>query len=100
MGKVQRVDRPAPPGARSNRDRDVHVLNVSGASKYWIVVHRGNLLDQDGYANPDLFRRQSDARIAGKLAAQRLKCELVVHGKDGRIKSKQSYGNDPKGRKG
>lgn len=29
-----------------------------------------------------------------------LPCQLVIHGKDGRIKSERTYGEDPPGRKG
>lgn len=95
---------------RSNRDRDVHVYNVRGASKYWMATYRGNPLDYYGHALGDslplgtveeyLHSRQRDAVSAGRARAKEEKCELVIHGKDGKIKRKISYGNDPKRRKG
>lgn len=41
------------------------------------------------------FRTQRDAIATGKEFAKRQKTELVIHGRDGRIREKNSYGNDP-----
>ena len=41
-------------------------------------------------------RTQQDAIAAGKAIAQRERSDLVVHGEDGKIRSKDSYGNDPR----
>jgi hypothetical protein len=38
---------------------------------------------------------QKQAIKAGKQIAEREKTELVIHGEDGRIREKNSYGNDP-----
>lgn len=39
-------------------------------------------------------RKQSTAARAGKREARRDRVELVTHGSDGRIRSKDSYGNE------
>ena len=41
------------------------------------------------------FDRQSDAIEYAKNIAQNQESELIIQGKNGRIRSKDSYGNDP-----
>ncbi|AIU82592.1 DUF2188 domain-containing protein [Bacillus velezensis] len=38
---------------------------------------------------------QKDAINAGRDIARNQKSELVIHGKNGKIRQKDSYGNDP-----
>ncbi|HET7692836.1 MAG TPA: DUF2188 domain-containing protein [Gemmatimonadota bacterium] len=38
---------------------------------------------------------QAEAIERGKAIAKSKKSELIVHGKDGRIRDRVSYGNDP-----
>lgn len=38
---------------------------------------------------------QSEAIELGKEIAKNQESELLIHGRDGRIRSKDSYGNDP-----
>ena len=40
-------------------------------------------------------RTQDTAAEAGRRQAQRNESEHVIHGRDGRIREKNSYGNDP-----
>ena len=42
-----------------------------------------------------LFDIQAEAKKFGKDQARKNHSELLVHGKDGRIRSKDSFGNDP-----
>lgn len=42
-----------------------------------------------------LFSTQREAEIYGRQIAINQKSELITHGRDGRIRSKDSYGNDP-----
>ncbi len=42
-----------------------------------------------------IFNTQAEAIKFGRAAAKNTKSELYVHGKDGTIKSKNSYGRDP-----
>jgi hypothetical protein len=41
------------------------------------------------------FNTQSEAIAYGRNAAKSAHSELYVHGRDGTIKNKNSYGNDP-----
>ncbi|NOT41808.1 MAG: DUF2188 domain-containing protein [Alphaproteobacteria bacterium] len=41
------------------------------------------------------FRKQSDAIDAARAIAQRQHSELVIHGRDGKIRDKDSHGQDP-----
>jgi hypothetical protein len=47
-----------------------------------------------------VFRTQDEAISAGREIARRQETELYVHGEDGRIRERSSYGNDPVRRKG
>lgn len=38
---------------------------------------------------------QEKAMAAGRVTAEREGVELLVHGRDGRIRERDSYGNDP-----
>lgn len=42
-----------------------------------------------------VHRTQAEAIEAGRRIAQAEHTELVIHGTDGRIRDKNSYGNDP-----
>jgi hypothetical protein len=47
-----------------------------------------------------LHDRQADAVVAATRQARREKAELVVKGRDGRIRTRNSYGSDPRRSKG
>jgi uncharacterized protein YdaT len=60
----------------------------------WAVRGEGNSRDTSHH------RTQSEAIDAAKSIAQNQKSELIIQGKDGKIREKNSYGNDdspPKG---
>ncbi len=42
---------------------------------------------------------QGDAAKAGRSAAKSERSELLIKGRNGRIRSKDSYGNDPRSRR-
>jgi len=42
-----------------------------------------------------VFKTQSEAEQYGRELAKKEKTEFVLHGKDGKIREKDSYGNDP-----
>jgi hypothetical protein len=46
------------------------------------------------------YDRKVDAQAAGREAARRDHTEHVVHNSDGRIATRNSYGNDPRSRPG
>ena len=41
------------------------------------------------------FDRQSDAIDSARKLAKKQKTELYIHGRDGKIRERDSYGNDP-----
>ena len=41
------------------------------------------------------FNTQKEAENFGRTIAKNQKSELITHGRNGRIRSKDSYGNDP-----
>jgi hypothetical protein len=43
-----------------------------------------------------IYNTQKEARIAAREAAIKNGSELIVQGSNGRIREKNSYGNDPK----
>lgn len=60
----------------------------------WAVRGEGNSRDTSHH------KTQSEAIVAAKSIAQNQKSELIIQGKDGKIRDKNSYGNDdspPKG---
>jgi hypothetical protein len=62
------------------------------------VVPHGDKWAIKGEGNGRLtsvFNTQSEAVNRGREIARRQKSELLVHGRDGEIRSRDSYGNDP-----
>ena len=65
---------------------DVHVSRVPGGNR-WKVTQAGSMIST--------HNKQSAAIDVGRTEAKADRVELVVHGRNGRIRSKDSYGNDP-----
>ncbi len=55
----------------------------------WAVRGEGNSRDTS------LHRTQADAIDAARGIAQNQRSQVVIHGRDGRIRDSDSYGNDP-----
>jgi hypothetical protein len=55
----------------------------------WAVRGEGNSRDTSHHST------QEQARQAARDIAQNQKSEVLIHGRDGRIRDKDSYGNDP-----
>ena len=68
------------------RNGDVHVSRNSGKTT-WKTTQNGETLSN--------HRTQANGAAAGQMEAKRDRVDLVVHGRDGKIRSKDSYGNDP-----
>jgi hypothetical protein len=68
-----------------SKKHDVHV--VRDQNNNWRVKQDGDRLST--------HQTQSNAIARGKAEARRDGVDLVVHGRDGKIRSKDSYGNDP-----
>jgi uncharacterized protein DUF2188 len=65
---------------------DVH---VSKEGNGWKVTLAGQPVG-------GIYQTQYAAIEAAKPLAQRERSDLVIHGEDGKIRSKDSYGNDPR----
>lgn len=63
-----------------------HVVKRAGG---WAVVGEGN--SRDTSVHPT----QQEAIERAREIAQNQRSEVVIHGEDGRIRDKNSYGNDP-----
>ena len=46
------------------------------------------------------YRLQSEAIMEARKIAKDEKSELFIHGRDGKIRARDSYGNDPRSSKG
>lgn len=63
---------------------------------------------EDGWANrregaeraSSVHETQAEAIRAARITAAREKAEHFIHGENGRIRERNSYGNDPEVRKG
>lgn len=74
--------------------RDVHITYDKGKGKW--KVRKEGAERASGYRDT-----QDEARNLAKRVAEREKSDVVTHRKDdGRIREKDSYGNDPRERKG
>jgi hypothetical protein len=71
---------------------DVHV--VRGKSGGWQVRVEGKTRAQS------IHNTQSDAAQVGKEIARRNKSELLIHGRDGRIRDRSTFGQDPRHTRG
>lgn len=62
------------------------------------VVPAGNKWGVKGEGNTkftSVFDNQSDAIDAARQISRNQKSELFIHGRDGRIRERDSHGNDP-----
>ncbi len=66
--------------------KNVHVVPTN---KGWAVKKVGNTKASSTHPT------QKDAIKAGTQAAKNEQSELLIHGKDGKIREKNSHGNDP-----
>lgn len=68
--------------------KSVHVTYRKDDSM-WHVTDGKNGQEQGNY------KTQQEAMKKGRKMAMETSCEFVVHGRDGKIRLSQSYGNDP-----
>jgi hypothetical protein len=69
------------------KKRNVHVVRHSDGG--WATRRSGSNKVSDRHTT------QKSAIDAGRDRARKDGVELVIHGRDGRIRDKDSYGNDP-----
>jgi hypothetical protein len=70
---------------------DVHVVRGSSG---WQVRVEGSTRASS------IHNTQADAAVAGRNIARKNKSELLVHGRDGKIRERSTYGHDPRRTKG
>ena len=63
----------------------------------WVTKHQGDWGCRMEGDDQDLYRfsTQQEAISAAREKAREAKVELIIQGKDGAIREKNSYGNDP-----
>ena len=71
-------------------NKDIHVVP---AGNEWAVVIPGE-------DERTVFATQEDAIEAGTKRAQSDKVELLIHGRDGQIRERNSFGHDPRNIRG
>lgn len=69
-----------------SKKRDIHVVP---RDEGWARIKEG--ASKDG----SVHRTQKEAQAAARTQAIRERVEVVTHGKDGKIRDSDSYGNDP-----
>ncbi|CAG2140911.1 hypothetical protein D3C81_1262060 [compost metagenome] len=65
-------------------------LHVVPHGSGWDVIHEGARYAESHHATQD------EAIQAGTGLARRQKVELLIHGVDGKIRERDSYGHDPR----
>ena len=68
------------------KKKNVHIVPDSGQ---WAIKR------EDSKKASELFKEQEKAIKRGRDIAKQDKVELFIHGRDGQIKERDSYGNDP-----
>ncbi len=69
--------------------RNAHVVPVP-LNRLWAVRIEGNTKPTSTH------RTQKEAISVARDIAKKNKSEVVIHGRDGKIRDKDSYGNDPR----
>ncbi|WP_423199102.1 MULTISPECIES: DUF2188 domain-containing protein [unclassified Cupriavidus] len=66
------------------------------------VVPAGNewAVEEAGGGDRTMFFTQEEAIAAGTERARRARVELLIHGRDGQIRQRNSFGHDPRDIKG
>ncbi|WER48846.1 DUF2188 domain-containing protein [Cupriavidus sp. WKF15] len=68
-------------------------IHVVPASDGWTVEHAGG-------RDRKFYPTQEEAIAAGTQKARQEKVELLIHGRDGQIRERNSFGHDPRDVKG
>jgi len=75
----------------AGKSKNQHVVKRDDG---WAVRGEGNSKDTSHH------RTQQDAADAARAIAQNQKSEVLIHGRDNKIRERDSYGNDPHPPKG
>jgi hypothetical protein len=71
---------------------DVHVVRDNNGE--WVVRIEGTARRRSTH------KPQAEAARAGRDIARKSKAELLVHGRDGKIRERSTFGHDPRRTKG
>jgi hypothetical protein len=77
--------------------------NIGGGNDYWVSPGddgRWRLQREGTKRASAVFERQRDAIQRGRELASHAHSELIIQGTDGRIRAKDSHGNDPRSSRG
>jgi Uncharacterized protein conserved in bacteria (DUF2188) len=74
------------------RQGDVHVVQSSSGG--WKVRVEGTARDRS------MHRTQAEAAEAGRAIARKNESELLIHGRDGKIRERSTFGHDPRRTRG
>ncbi|WP_354683939.1 DUF2188 domain-containing protein [Cupriavidus necator] len=66
--------------------KNIHVVPLENG---WAIE------SEDGAGGRQLYTSQEDAIAAGTEKAKQQQVELLIHGRDGQIRKRDSFGNDP-----
>ena len=67
--------------------KNIHISLNKGLGRKWKVAQGGQTLST--------HNTQKAAELKGRKIAKKNKSDLVTHGSNGKIRSKDSFGNDP-----
>ena len=74
---------------------------AKGKNQHVVPTENGWAIKGEGNSRATrTFNTKEEALEMGKRIAQNQKSELVIHGKDGAIQNRNSFGNDPSKSKG
>lgn len=68
---------------------------MSGKDVHVVPHDNGWRVEIGGKAEGQVFADQEEASRAGTERAKQDKVELFIHGRDGRIRKRNTYGHDP-----
>ena len=75
-----------------NENKPIEVRPAQGSEPGWEVARQGDLTPLSTH------RTQREAAASAKRLAKRDHDAFVLKGRDGRIRDRASFGNDPRGR--
>ncbi|WP_300399481.1 DUF2188 domain-containing protein [uncultured Sphingobium sp.] len=79
----------------------LEVVHMSRKGQHVVPTERGWSVKKAGSAkSTSVHATQAEAIAAATLIARNQKTELYIHGRDGRIRERNSYGSDPHPPKG
>lgn len=73
---------------------------MSGKNIHVAPTNNGWAVEAEGGGGQQQYAAQEDAVVADTERAKREKVELLIHGRDGQIRERNSFGNDPSDIKG